>query len=420
MLIYFLPFAFLLWYRKVFFSGAVRPTKNYGDFVFFVYWFPLLFGFFYAIKVGGNLPPPNIWAMLYLCLAFSIYFFPLFRFQCRREEAIDFIDRKILAALCVALILGGVGAVIIFSSKAGYALEYGVLALRRGVYSGEVSVFNGNFIDTVAVGFSSFFGLSQLLAFLILATRVFGRLSLFIALGLLVSSLSYVFNALAFGGRDGVVFWILSFFFCYVLVSRYSTIRPPVAVRILFLCFVIFGGAVLIYITAQRFDDYFFGVFSYGAMQIDQFNALFSIDPPLYHGWNSFGKILSLLGFERSIAPGAYKDYYLSHGVKPWEFKFFVGSLFRDFGKLGTVALLGSFAIGMLLLFWKKTRFDRAGKVMPLERILALYLYCQVGFMGVFYFKHSALNMYLLACLILMGFFWVLRKSGVRFTVPFC
>lgn len=378
-----------------------------------------MFGYLYALEVqseGG--PLLSLWSMVYLCIAFVIYFTPIFYFQRRVEGTINLINPRVFRGLCLFLMVGGIFSLIVFFPKAVYALNFGAAKFRQGLQSGNVSVFNGSVLSTIAVGFSSFFGLCQLLAFLVLVTKSFGRFSGLVAFGLFVASTAYILNVFAFAGRDGIVFWGISFVFCYVFVSRWAILRIPKLIWATIIVFCAVAGAGFLLITINRFDDPFY-VFSYGAQQLYEFNAIFVIDPPLHHGWNAFREIYSAIGVGGDVGRKADWNYYLSNDVKPWTFKFFIGSLLKDFGKIGTLGFLGVFSALVFLWAAKKRPSDSVTKVVPLDHVLLIYLYCQIGFMGVFYFKHSSLNAYLVVYVFLLLLLRLMRLLNVRWLVGF-
>ncbi|WP_418140330.1 hypothetical protein NUW46_13405 [Marinobacter sp. MA] len=419
MYLYLLPLILVFGARLFFFRGRFSPFRKYGDFILLLYLFPLGFAIFYAKAVEATSSQgPSFSALLYLSLALIIYFSPLFFHQSRKEVKINLIDKNIVLFLCVVLVFGGFYSIIVFFPKASFALRFGAEDLRALTNSGDYSVLSGSIKDTIAVGFSVFFGLSQLLAFLILATKIFGAWSNFCAFSLIFSSSSYIFNSLAFAGRDGVVFWLFSFAFCYVFVRRWVDLKLPKLFWLVLVIFCVLGGGAFILITIDRFNEVFF-IFAYGAQQVHQFNAQYVIDPPLYHGWNGFREILSLLGVGGEIDRDYHWQYYLNRDVNPWTFKFFIGSIFRDFGKVGTMLFLMVTSLLMWLMLIKKYSQDSVSRITSFGQILAIYLYSQVGFMGVFYFKHSALNLYLVVFFLLIFGFGLLRIFGLRWFVYF-
>lgn len=419
MLLYLLPLVLVGSTRLIFFRGRFSPFRKYGDFVFFLYLFPLGFGVFYAKAVEGDGGPQvSLPALLYLSLALIIYFSPLFFHQARKESILDLIDKYIFKILCFSLIFGSFYSIIIFLPKASFALKFGAEDFRALTNSGNYTVLTGSIIETVAVGFSVFFGLSQLLAFLVLATKAFGKNTNIIAFLLIVASSSYILNSFAFAGRDGVVFWLFSFLFCYVFVKRWVELKVPRLFWVFLIAFGVLAGGAFIFITIDRFNEVFF-VFSYVAQQPYQFNALYVIDPPLYNGWNGFREILSLLQVSGEIDRDYHWQYFLDRSVNPWTFKFFIGSILKDFGKSGTLIFL--VIPSLLTFFWlvKKNKKDRVSCVASFDQILFLYLYSQIGFMGVFYFKHSALNLYLIFYLILVFVLMFFRLAGLKWLITF-
>ena len=415
--IYFIPVVFLLIYRIVFFRGGVNTFSKSGDFVFTLYAFSLLMGGVYEILFPDESTfPPSLSAVIFLTICFSIYFFPLFLFQSRKLESLNIGSLGVFRLICGFFFLGSVYAIVIFTPRVITAFSGDLHLYRVDVNLGNVNAGSLTIFDTIAVGFSTFFGIVQVLGLIVLFGNTFGKYSKFIALALICSSLSYVFNALMFAGRDGVIFWLLSLVFNLIVLKSWFSVRLG---AFSWKTILVIGGGVMIpflLISYSRFStDTFYYLFSYISHQLTAFNDVYVLDPPLYNGDRNFREIKSLLMQSTSqLDSNEYFGYYWSYGVMPFRFKYFIGSLLTDFDAVGTFLIVTLYSLSLFFILVKKDKYSKNHSSISIDSLLFYYLYCQVGFMGVFYFKHQALNNYILALLLLIVFLKIFRTFGFR------
>lgn len=164
---------------------------------------------------------------------------------------------------------------------------------------------------------------------------------------------------------------------------------------------------VFLYFTYTRFGtSMLFSIFSYFSQQLTNFNDLFVLNPPVYNGSMNFYNIRNYLGLD-NIEPGALHYYYLSNNIYPWIFSFFIGSLVADLGRLNALFLIGIFSLCMFIILINKNKTHKP--VVSLYQLLLYSFYGQIGYMGLFYFKHSALNNYMLATLVFALLLWLFK-----------
>lgn len=408
----FLPFVvFSLWKPRKVFKSA--------DFIVLLYFFFLAMGFLYTlIHPEIYKYPPNIFAMLYLILCLAIYILPITVVQRRSVRFIDLGGRRLFFLLCLVFALGSFISIVFFFFKVYDVFVYGVGAYRLDLNYGNATPFQSSIVSKVSVLFSLFFGFVQLLGLIVIVTDFFGKRSKVFGLILIFLSTSYVLNSLAFAGRDGVVFWILSLLFNVVFIrSLFSVDSVNFVFRWLF-----FLGLILvvpfIMISVARFGSGTVdSIFYYIAHQLSSFNDYFSADLPLYYGEGAFSDIKRYLGFDVYVDRGSFKYEYLQRNVVPWTWGYFIGSLIFDFGKFGTFFFLCALAVFVYVVVAKKTKSSVLSVVMPIDIILVFYLYCQIGIMGVFYFKHAVMNNYMIAVIILSFTIYLLRVLGGGYRV---
>ncbi|MEJ2455326.1 MAG: hypothetical protein P8103_14375 [Candidatus Thiodiazotropha sp.] len=410
-LIYFLPLVVLSLFRVVFFQGHFAPHRRSGDFILSLYLATFIFGiFFHLFYPEQSRFPPSSTAMLFLSLCLVIYFLPILQFQNRQLQQIEIGNILVIRALTIILLIGSIYSILMFISKVSAAFSGDINTYRLAVNTGEINVGSTTIFETIAVGFSTFFGIVQLLGFVCLFSKLFGKYSKIIGTLLLASSLSYVLNSFSYAGRDGVVFWLFSILFNFLLFRSWFGVNLIKGLKHLIIITGILITIFFMIISYSRFSlDTFYYLFSYISQQMVVFNDVYLLDPPLYHGDKSFHDIKSLfVSSENLLDRSQYFQYYISNDIEPWRFKYFVGTFLMDFGPLGTLTLIAITAAFILFLLFSKTVNSTNNRTIKIDTLFLYYLYCQIGFMGVFYFKHSALNNFLLAVFILAIFLRVI------------
>ena len=407
--IFLIPVFLILLFRFLLFKGKFKPIHKCGDFVFSLYLLSMILGaiiyFVYPNEVAVF--NPSILAMIYLSLALVIYFFPLFYFQDKKSYKLDIINITLFKFLSLFFLIGSLYSIVIFIPKVLDAFSGGVGNSRLMLNSGELVVLGGSFFETIAVGFSAFFSFVQIIGLIVISFRIFGKKSNFIGALILISSTSYIFNGIAYAGRDGIVFWFFSFLFNYTMLNSWFGMKISKSLSKMIWFILILFLSVFLYITFSRFSSgVVFSIINYFSQQITNFNDLFILNPPVYHGSLNFFQLKGYL-LPNMLEPGDLNYYYLSNNVYPWIFSFFVGSFVADFGKSVTLLIFFLFSLFMFLALIKKTK--TSGRSINIYHILLFNFYGQVGYMGVFYFKHSALNNYVLALFILSFFLYLFK-----------
>ena len=415
-----LPLIILLVFRLLFFKKKFSPTKLFGDFISLLYFLSLFLGVVYfGLYPESSIYCPSLAAMIFLSLCLVVYFAPLYYFQRRRRLALDVINRDFFKLFCVVMLIGGIFSIAKYAPLAIEVLSGDIRAFRLGRNAGLIDVGSKSLIDTFFAGFATFFGIAQLLGLIVFSSKLFGKWSNIIGIMLLLSSISYVLNAFSFAGRDGVVYWVLSLLINIILVRtllggyHVTKLKNILSFSILLLL------TTFLLITISRFPSKtVYYIFNYSSHQLVTFNDVYILDPPLYYGDLNFSEIKGIFVDKESLLTRkALFDDYLDQDVIPWRFKFFVGSFLADFGKVGTLLIMASMAFLVFVLLVKKRRLSTNSKVISIDALFLLYLYCQIGFMGVFYFKHMSLNNYMLALIGLSFVLYSFRLIGLKSVV---
>jgi oligosaccharide repeat unit polymerase len=342
--------------------------------------------------------------MAYLSISFFIVFRGFFAYKDNKFNSIKIENIQIYSIIEKTLIAGGLGAIIFF-------LPFAIKALSGDINMNRLAV--GEFQQTVLASygllnsflslFANCFILSIIFAFINIARgeRYYRKAYLH-----LISSFSYVIYVLAYVGRDGVIFWAMSYIFCFLIFKQFisSAIQKKIKQ------YAIISLSILIIpfmaITIARFAKSTGGIswqlISYAGQQIQNFNDAFNINAPLTYGRGAFKEFIAFFDFiGLDITKGPSKDvrwsYYLEKGVQPWVFRTFIGSLMSDFGKFGTIVFL--------MLFYSITlrslkRLSKTGIFNLSNLVLFMFLY-QVVLFGIFYFRLADSNFYIITIFLL-------------------
>jgi hypothetical protein len=366
-------------------------------------------------------PPSHVSALfLALCVLISISGFLAFRAQDVRH-AIGALRGQ---GLIEAVLIGSQTYAIVFflpfaiSSLVGDANENRLDLANKMEILGSYGLFN-----TLAGAASQLFGASLVMACVRLSQRKARDRNMLRALLLILASLSYVVYILAYVGRDGVVYWLMTALAVFLVFRMHmpAYLRRQV---------VIVGTAIgtvmmlpFIAITTARFVDSDYGtawsILDYFGSQIHTFSDYSSIDRPLTLGIMNFpmflGAACSLtvgVGCENweELKPLIF-DQYLAQGKEPWLFGTYVSDFVGDFGYLGTLALLSVFALVCHLAC--RTRSGR--HPMTITRLLLVLLCFLVPYWGIFYFRFSIINGFIVVNLaFILGVSWLQRIAPAR------
>jgi oligosaccharide repeat unit polymerase len=267
-------------------------------------------------------------------------------------------------------------------------------------------------LNTIASHASHLFTASLVLAFLRLSSTDAVDRDIVRVGVLVVCSLSWVIYVLAYAGRDGIIYWVMTAAVVYLLFrqrlsprdrARIARIAPWVGI-VLFL--------PVFRITVSRFFGYdgggFTSLFEYFGAQIQNFSDYSSLERPRTDGLMSLPKFYGALCEAVSASCATWPDSrpqvfeeYLLQGKEPWLFGTFVSDLVGDFGYLGTLLIICGFAAVVDFT----CRYRQRGLRLSLSRLLFILLLFQVPYWGVFYFRFSIINGYLVVnsvlCLVL-------------------
>lgn len=305
------------------------------------------------------------------------------------------------------------------SSLTGDANENRLDLINKMEVLGSYGIFN-----TFAGAASQLFGASLVLACVRLSQPDRRGRNLLRAYLLIFASLSYVIYILAYVGRDGVVYWLMTALAVFIVFRGHM----PVQLRRRIITLGTAMGALMllpfIAITVDRFADTDHGsvwsILDYFGSQISNFGDYSTLDRPLTFGIMNFPMFIGAACSVTGIAGCEnWEDLkriifaqYLAQGKEPWLFGTYVSDFVGDFGYLGTLVLLSGFA-----LLCRVACRTRERRPMTITRLLLVFFLFLVPYWGVFYFRFSISNGFIVVNLAFIGFVWLLQEFGLRLPV---
>lgn len=209
---------------------------------------------------------------------------------------------------------------------------------------------------------------------------------------LFISSFSEVLHVLSEVGRDGIVFWLFSFIFFYLLFKDYMIEKQTKMIRKVFVIFAALALIPFMMISAGRFTENLVGeLVSYMGQQFKHFCYYFDITPqPLAFG-RGFPLIYEIIR-EPLPEPALYSNEYTDSG----SFGFFFLSFFVNFGVIGTIV------VGIVLTFIQRRLLKLKGNTIQFNTLFIYILFFQVFSQGVFYFRHYTRggNLFIVLCFV--------------------
>ena len=250
----------------------------------------------------------------------------------------------------------------------------------------------------------------------------FNKRNIFKIYLLYLSSFSYFVYVIAYVGRDGSIYWIMSFLYVYVFFRPYLKLKEIFTTRVA----ILFALPVLfmpfIFITNARFEKTNIGAFGsiviYGGGQIHNFNDQFEVEKPFRGGRYNFPVIYRILEYTTIIDKSNFSreddfKYYIDKQVQPWTFATFIGSLVKDFGNVGTLL----FIIMFCLIFRVIISNIIDNNTIYYSQFILFTLFYQFIYWGVFYNRMYAMNLYIIIMVILFIIFKLYKSKQYSITL---
>lgn len=312
------------------------------------------------------------------------------------------------------ILFGSIFSILFFTSFAIQAFQGDINQNRLNLSQTQSVLGNYGIINSIASLFANLFVLAQMFFFVHLIPKG-NVISKRKAIIMLLASFSYIIYIFAYVGRDGVVFWLMSFVFQFLFFNKFiiPTLRRKLIKLSINLSIVLLIPFMII--TFSRFKEspigVYFEVINYIGQQIINFNDHFNIQAPLQAGNINFPELAKLFrGIGFSIPePMENTDfflYYLSNDVQPWTFSTFIGSFKADFGVMGTLL----FCIIFSFLVHRIMKKSINSMYVTISNYIIIILFYQIVYFGVFYFRQYSANFYILA----MIFIYILLKIKIK------
>jgi len=400
----------------IFFFYKKKNKNRFGIVGLLVSTYLVMAGIALVLNLFGIFPgvfPIAFKPMAYLSICLIIVFIGFTGFKDHHLSAIKIENVFLYRVLENVLLVGGFLAIGFFLPFAKIAF-IGNISLNRIEQEVQKSILPGwGIVNSIFSLLANLFILAQVFAFMNLIPRN-GKRKIVKAFLLLVSSFSYIIYIFAYAGRDGVVYWIMSYLFCFFLFRSFITKDDLKKLKHLFAFSISVLLIPFILISISRFSESNEGtgwsILNYGGMQIGTFNDYYSIDAPLTYGRTCFPVFVKFgesLGFEIKQGPEELErfSYYLYEGVMPWLFSTFIGSIMADFGKIVTLAFLCL----MSLITRKTLKKISATGIFDFSNLVLFILLYQIVYWGVFYFRQYSANFYMIFMILLFIMFKVSR-----------
>ncbi|MGE4284015.1 MAG: O-antigen polymerase [Clostridia bacterium] len=398
--------------------GEINGRFGHISFLFLIYLsmgFASLVG--YSLDITRSKLPFSILAMVYFTVSLTIIMLPFLCFKDRKLYSIVITNRLVYVIVERVLAFGGIFSLLFYFPHAILAVLSPSLQYNRDNQVFQSILQSYGIINSIASLISDYFIVMIMLAFISFSIN-----KKKLGVWLLIGSLSYVMKVFSFGGRDGVVYWGISFLFQFLFMKdflREKSISQIFKIGIVVLIIISF---VFVYITIIRFSVYsepiVFSIIDYLGMQISNFSDQFQISPPLRYGGANFPVLvqgLELVGFklgalyDRTLLYGYYEQF----GLVSWVFSTFLGGLLSDFGRFGTFI----FIVILSMRIFKILRVVDKTHKFKIHSLLEYILYYQFISWGVFYNRLYSANYYIITLLFLVFLFWVTQSSEFSFMV---
>lgn len=378
-------------------------------FIFLLYTFScisaVILTFFYGLGNNMYITDYNI-GYIFLLVAILLFLYPFYDIKDDKIEVIIIPKYTYLKLFAIVLTLLSLFSIVYFlpiAKKMIFIDIVDIAQVRIDVAHGKHPFIENSIYNTIA-GTSATFYTLQLLFFFIFLVRN-NRISYL----MLLSSFSYPLFVLAYMGRDGILFWVMTFISFFLLFkNRISKNNVRKLKKILLIISIPFT-LIFIIITIGRFvvDEYnqseniVYPILNYLGQGPINFSELYNTD--IYS--SCYGKNLFPIFFEADVA---YQYKMEKYSIVPWVFKTFVSPIYLDFGPFFTLL------IGVILIsIYNYTYRLKKQRVFSLSLLIIYTLFFTIYSQGIFYFRQMNVvgNLYIIVMITLAFFVGRLPKE---------
>ena len=353
---------------------------------------------------------------LFLLVALFLFLYPFYNVDDGHIKCMCIPDRRVLdvfAILLTALSLFSVINFIPIAAEMMFVDVDEVYELRVAVARGENPFITPTIYNTIAGTAATFYSVQQLLFFIYIIREHRRSYVKWFNWLILLSSFSYPVFVLAYMGRDGVVFWLMTFISMLLLFKNFIHEDLAMKIKKAALYIMLPFAVVLVFITVGRFvvrgpeggHGLLFSILNYFGQGPVNFTEIYDTD-------------VRAMGFGKNVFPLIFGEqrvdlrYQLNqYGLVPWVFKTFVYNIYNDFGSFYTL-LIG---LGMALVYKFTFVEDRMKRTFSFQFVLLYTLFFTIYSQGLFYFRqyNKVGNLYIITLLLLAFVFLFVKQEKV-------
>lgn len=337
-----------------------------------------------------------------------LFLAPILFFNENKIQKIVLPSRAFLDFFSGIIILLSFYAIFYYAGTARSILSMADIGAYRNMVASGGEYSESGIFNTIASVSSSLYVFALLLFFVYVAIEGIRVRSVL----LFISSFSEMLHIFTFAGRDGIVFWLFSFVFLWLLFSKYLQSKVSSKLKRIFVIVSLLMAIPFMMISNSRFGESSYGT-SYSLVS---YMGQSFVNGPLYFGIDNppvrkSGFVLINELFHIKSEGGV--DLMQIGEWKSWTFGTLVVSLHQKLnGNWGLISF-ELLALALFLIVMGRTKYT-----IKLNHIIIYILYFQVLSQGVFYFRQFTRggNLFILLCL-LGAFFSTLLGVSERSVV---
>ena len=325
---------------------------------------------------------------LFLTVSLWLYLYPFIEINDSNFEYLRIPSKKIIKCISVILSVCSIYSIVFYLPVAYKMIAVDIADIanvRSMVTTGNHPFIEPSIKNGLAKLFAFLYNLQLTLFFINL---IIDRKIRFFSWVILFSSLSYPVFVLAFMGRDGIVFWIFSFIFSFLLFRKYlhggilKTLKKiTVVIFSFFLFFFLIISVGRFLVANEDAMQLFESLLSYIGQGPINFAEYYYIPNMISDGGQSLFLPLVKdvdLNYKNQIDSLLY-----NYDIVPWIFKTFISSINTSIGSLFLLIF------GLIVLFVYKYSFKEKKKgVLSFPFVLVYTVFFTVYSQGVFYLTY--------------------------------
>ena len=250
-----IKFIIVILFFLLFFIKNVKRKNgiyNSSSFLFAIYLLVIVSSVPYMLICDEKLAmePRYFDEAIYFLLLLLLFLSPIYWYKENKIEKIVLPNYKILQFFSYLIIFLSFFSILFFSSSVNKVFSMDLGDARNQLYGGDIYVEVG-FANTIASVSASMYIFAIMLFFIFL---IIGNKKKMCVL-LFLSSFSYIFNSLAYAGRDGVVFWIFSYLYIYLFFKDFISYKIRKKINRYFIITVLLLMIPFVMISMGRFSD---------------------------------------------------------------------------------------------------------------------------------------------------------------------